>query len=736
MRRTMEIITPLGQDMLLFRSMAATEELSRLSEFDIDLLSESRNIPLNAILGKNVTVKLELQDESVRHFNGFVTRFRQGGMAGRYHTYRATVRPWLWFLTRTADCRIFQEKTVPQIIKEVFADHSVADVRDQLTYSYRKRTYCVQYRETDFDFVSRLMEQEGIYYFFSHAEGRHTLVLADAYSAHEPAAGYDSLQYVDAERVVRPGQEYISQWDCDCEIQPGKYEIDDYDFERPSVDLTVRSRMERGHVFGDYEIYDFPGTYSQADDGKQYVDSRIDELHSRFEVAHGRSNARGLAAGSLFHLTGQPRADQNREYLLLSTSYLLSFNDYETGDAPGASCSCRFDALASKQQFRPYRVTPRPVVQGPQTAVVVGPEGDEIYTDRYGRVKVQFHWDRYGRKNENSSCWIRPSHPWAGKNWGMVSIPRIGQEVIVDFIEGDPDQPIITGRVYNAEQMPPYDLPANMTQTGILSRSSKGGTSANANELRFEDKKGEEQVYLHAEKNQDISVENDETHTVGHDRAKTIDHDETTHVKHDRVETVGNNETIAIGVDRAETVGSNETIAIGANRSETVGANETISIGANRSITVGANETATVTGQRTHTVGINETVSIGAAQEITVGALQAITIGAAQTVSVGDTQSVTVGADMSESIGGAQSSTVATDRTTSVGEDDTLSVGKNLVISAGDSVVIKTGSASITMKKDGTIQIKGKDITIEGSGKINVKASSDVVIKGAKVLQN
>jgi type VI secretion system secreted protein VgrG len=749
MRRTMEIVTPLGDDVLLFHRMSASEELSRLSEFEIDLLSEKGDIAPNKILGKNVTVKLELHDDSVRHFNGYVTRFQQIGIHGRYHAYHATVRPWLWFLTRTADCRIFQEKTVPEIIKQVFGDHSVADVKDELTYTYRKRNYCVQYRETDFNFVSRLMEEEGIYYFLTHAEGRHTLVLADAYSAHAPAPGYETLQYVDSERLVRPEQEYISQWNHACEIQPGKYEIDDYDFERPSVELAVRSKAAREHELADYEIYDYPGAYLQTADGDQYVGARIDELQAQFEIARGQSNARGLAPGRLFKLTGQPRADQNREYLIFAASYNMTFNEYETGEAPGATCTCEFSALNSKQQFRPRRLTPQPRVQGPQTAVVVGPAGDEIYTDKYGRVKVQFHWDRYGKKNENSSCWVRASHPWAGKNWGMIAIPRIGQEVIVDFLEGDPDQPIITGRVYNAEQMPPYALPANMTQTGILSRSSKGGSGANANELRFEDKKGSEQVYLHAEKNQDISVENDETHTVGHDRTKTIDHDETTHVKHDRTETVdnnekitigvdrtesvGNNEKIAIGVNRSETVGSNETIAIGANRSETVGANETIVIAANRTITVGANETATVAAQRTHTVGANETITVGAAQEITVGAAQAVTVGAAQTVNVGAAQSISVGADMSETVGGAQSYSVAKARTATVGEDDSLTVGKNLVISAADSVSITTGSASITMKKDGTIQIKGKDITIEGSGKINVKASSDVVIKGSKV---
>ena len=748
----MEIVSPLGEGVLLFNRMVSTEELSRLSIFEIDLLSEKGDIAVSQILGKNVTVKLELQNQNVRHFNGFVTRFQQTGLRGRYHAYHATVRPWLWFLTRTADCRIFQEKTAPEIIKDIFNDHSMADVKDELTYTYRKRNYCVQYRETDFGFVSRLMEQEGIYYFFRHEEGRHTLVLADSYSAHAAVAGYESLPYILPDRAVRPDLEYVSRWDTACEIQPGKYETDDYDFERPGVDLTARCSMSRQHTYADYEVYDYPGTYLQAQDGKQYAEARIDELQSQFELAEGESNARGLETGRLFKLSGQPRADQNRQYLVLSSMHTLCLNEYETGEAPGATWSCSFHALPSSQQFRPRRATARPFVQGPQTAVVVGPAGDEIYTDKYGRVKVQFHWDRYGKKNENSSCWVRPSHPWAGKNWGMVAIPRIGQEVIVDFLEGDPDQPIITGRVYNADQMPPYALPANMTQTGILSRSSKGGSGANANELRFEDKKGAEQVYIHAEKNQDIEVENDESLSVGHDRTKTVDHDETTHVKHDRTETVGNNETISIGVNRGESVGSNETIAIGANRSETVRVNETIAIGANRSetvganetigivanrtITVGGNETATVTGQRTHSVGINETITVGVAQEVTVGAAQAVTVGAAQTVKVGAAQTISVGADMSETVDGAQSYKVGKARTALVSEDDTLSVGKNLVINVADSVTLKNGSASISMKKDGTIHIKGKGITIEDAGKTNIKASSDIVMKGSKILQN
>ena len=751
-RRVMEIVTPLGDDVLLFHSMHGREELGRLSEFDVTLLSKKADVNLDDILSKNVTVKLELPDRNTRYFNGFVTRFAQTGMHGRYHLYSARVSAWPWFLTRSANCRIFQDLTVPEIIKKVFEEYSIADFKAELTATYAKRVYCVQYRETDFNFISRLMEEEGIYYFFRHKEGRHTMVLADSYTAHAPFAGYEQIPYIPMERTTRIDQECVKDWDFAREVQPGRYCLDDFDFEKPSSDLKVKTTNKRKYELCDYEIFDSPGEYLKNGDGEHYVRIRLDERQYQFELANAKSNARGVCVGSLFKLTGQPRNDQNREYLVLSADYELEYTEYEAMESRGAHYACGFASLDSKQQFRPRRLTPCPYVQGPQTAVVVGPAGDEIYTDKYGRVKVQFHWDRYGKSDENSSCWMRVAHPWAGKNWGMVAIPRIGQEVIVDFLEGDPDQPIITGRVYNAEQMPPWELPANKTQTGVLTRSSKGGSGANANAIRFEDKKGSEQLWIHAEKNQDIEVENDETHWVGHDRKKTIDNDETTLVKHDRTETVGNNETISIGVNRTETVGSNETIGIGANRTETVGSNETVTVGSNRSITVGASETKTVDLQRTHTVGVNETIAIGAAQEVAIGAYQTVNVGAKQDINVGANQSinvganqsldvgskqtVNVGADASETIGGAQSSSVAKARNTAVGEDDSLKVGKNLVIDAGDSVTIKTGSASITMKKDGTITIKGKDITIEGSGKINVKASSDIVMKGSKILQN
>lgn len=761
------LTSPLPPEDLLFESMRCSEGLSMLGEMQLALVSAKPDLQPQDLLGKTMCVTVQLQGDAKRHFHGHVTRFSIGARSGRYYGYQASVRPWLWFLTRTTDCRIFQDLSVPDIVKKVFEDHAGASFKFNLFRSYRKWVYCVQYRESDYNFVARLLEHEGIYWYVEHGEGEHKLVLVDSKSAHDAAPDCKTLPYHENPGEAPPDVECISGWQFASAVETDHTLLRSFDFERPSTPLEVKAGTKPPYKIGALEQYDWQGDYVQSADGTQWAEARLDEQQTRYETAHGSSNAHGIEAGRLLTLERHPRENQNAEYLVTQTTVHARNDAYETGGSAG-SWQCEFSAIPAAQQFRPPRRTPKPFVQGPQTAVVTGPRGEELFTDKYGRVKVQFHWDRLGKKDEKSSCWVRVSHPWAGKNYGVVHIPRIGQEVVVDFLEGDPDQPLITGRVYNAEQMPPWELPANATQSGILTRSSKGGSVSNANALRFEDKKGSEQVWLHAEKNQDIEVENDETHWVGHDRTKTIDHDETVHVKHDRTETVdnnetitigvdrseqvGNNETIAIGVNRTETVGANETISIGANRTETVGANETISIGSNRSITVGASETATVALQRTHTVGVNETIAIGAAQEIAIGAMQVVAVGAAQTITVGANQSTSVGANQSNSIGAKQSTDVGSDRSVQVGgaqstkvgkgrsvsvaDDDALKVGKNIVIDAGDSITLKTGSASITMKKDGTIAIKGKDITVNGSGKINVKASSDIVMKGSKILQN
>lgn len=704
--RLMEFDSPLGDD-LLFHTMHAREELSHVSEFQLDLLSPRGDIDLDDVLGKNVTVKLGLVNEQTRYFNGYITRFSQIGMFGRYHRYAAVVRPWPWFMSRTADCRIFQDLSVPDIVQAVFSDHSTAEFKLELTGSYEKWVYCVQYRETDLNFISRLLEHEGIYYYFRHSAGHNTLVLADSPSAHSPfVPGGDRLPYLPPGRLVRAGVEHVSRWEFSREIQPGAFAHDDYDLERPAVELLTRKAFPRKFTPSDYEIYDYPGDYIKKAIGDVYAGVRLDEFNSQFELKQGTTNARATAVGYLLTLDGFPRSEQNREHLVVSTSQDLEFSAYEGIPKGGVDYACTFNAMSTGQQFRPRRATPKPIVEGPQTAVVVGPAGDEIHTDKYARVKVQFHWDRYGKKDQKSSCWIRVSHPWAGKGWGAVATPRIGQEVIVDFLEGDPDRPIITGRVYNGDNQPPFSFPAGAVISGVKSDTHKG---SGYNQISLDDTAGKEEIKIHGQYDMNTVVEHDQTTTVHNCRTDRIDVNDS--------EAVGNNQTLNVGV------------------------NHTATIGSNRSVTVGANETKTVALMRTHTVGVNEAISVGAAQEISVGAAQEITVGAAQVTTVGASQvtnvgatrTIVVGSDQATTIGGNESRTVGANSTTSVESNDVLNVGQNLVMNVGNSITIKTGAASITMKKDGTIVIKGKDITIQGSGKIAVKASSDVVVKGSKV---
>ncbi|WP_290650823.1 type VI secretion system Vgr family protein [Aquisalimonas sp.] len=702
--RRLALRTPLGEDVLALRRIEATEELGRVFQYRLDLLSPDDTIQLQDLLGENVTVRLALADGGERFFNGHISRFMMQGYQGNLAHYEATVVPWLWFLGRTADCRIFQNQSVPEIVAEVFREHGFTDFEDSLTGTYRTREYVVQYRETDLSFVSRLMEHEGIYYFFRHDEDKHTLVLADSPNCHMPCPGCEQIPYYPPGHHAVGEQEYLWTWRALQEVQPGAFAMNDFDFTAPSKSLRSVSSQVREHTMADLEYYDYPGHYQELSDGEAYSRVRVEELQAEYEVFRGEGDTRGLLVGGLFELTDYPREDQNREYLVVAASYEFESDGFESGgaDSTGPGYQCRFSALDSRTPFRPRRSTPKPVVQGPQTAIVVGKSGEEIWTDQYGRVKVQFHWDRYGKADENSSCWVRVSHPWAGKQWGAVAVPRIGQEVIVECLEGDPDRPIITGRVYNGAAMPPFDLPDAAMVSGVKSNSTPGG--GGYNEISMDDTAGEELLHVHAEKDQDIVVGNDESHAVGHDRSKSV------------------------GNDEHCSVGANETIQIGADRTETVGGNESVTVAQDRAHTVSKHDTLTVALTRTASVGINDMVNVGGAQETNVGG--------ARSVIVGGLQSTTVGASKTEKVIGSSDENVGGNRSSSVGDNDSLQVGKQLTIEAGEQVVIKTGKASITMKKDGTIIIEGKDITTKGSGEVNTKANKNVVIKGKKVLQN
>lgn len=502
-----------------FFSGTITEELGRLFQMDLELLNADANIDFEDVLGKDMTIMLELPEDQKRLFHGFVSRFSLSGAQDDRMLYHATLHPWLWFLTRRANCRIFQDKNIPTIIKEIFNEYASHDFDEALSLTYPPLTYCVQYRETDFNFVSRLMEQAGIYYYFKHEETKHTLVLSDAIGSHETFQGYEKIPFYPPDEHLRREEHHIHEWIVTKEVQPGTYTLKDFDFEHPKADLIVKSSNPKPHALSDKEIFDYPGKYTQTNDGDAYAKVRLEERQAQYEQAHGQANARGLCVGSLFELENFPREDQNREYLVVSARYILSSTPMRSGSETVEEdfYTCTFTAVPSPQQFRTPSRTPKPIVQGPQTAIVVGNSGDEINTDKYGRVKVQFHWDRYGQKDHQSSCWVRVAQTWAGSKWGSIQIPRIGQEVIVDFLEGDPDQPIITGRVYNLDNMPPYALPDEATRSGIKTHSSKEGDPNNFNELRFEDKKGEEQIYFQAEKDFDLRIKNDRKEYLGND---------------------------------------------------------------------------------------------------------------------------------------------------------------------------------------------------------------------------
>jgi len=608
--RPISVSTALGEDVLLLRSMTATERLGSPFEYQLTLLSERIDVRADDLLGTSATARLQLPSGEQRFYNGYVNRFSHIGWERNFALYRATLVPWLWFLSRTADCRIFQEKTVPEIVKEIFREHGFTDFEERLSGSYRQWVYCVQYRETDLSFVSRLLEHEGIYYFFEHVDGKHTLVLADSYSAHSPAAGYEKVPFYPQGATKLHDLDHLDDWTLDKEVRPGAFAHTAFDFTAPRKGLLAQRSTPKAHALSELEVFDFQGDYTETADGEGYARIRLEETQANHEIARATGNARGLACGGLFTLTGYPRDDQNREYLIIAADYALEIDVFASSAAPqeGPVFRCSLSTIDAQVPYRPPRLTAKPVVQGPQTAIVVGKSGEEIWTDQYGRVKVQFHWDRYGKNDENSSCWVRVSHPWAGKNWGAVAIPRIGQEVIVDFLEGDPDQPLITGRVYNGDCMPPYGLPGGAVISGLKSNSTKGG--GGYNEMVMDDTKGNELIRIHGQYDMSTTIEHDQTDVVHNNRTTTVDVDDS--------ETIGSNQEITVGSDQTTSVGSNQKLEVGADQTNVIGAIQKTDVGSNQVITVGGNRVLEVQGNRSSDVSGNDQVTVGGKQTISV----------------------------------------------------------------------------------------------------------------------
>lgn len=531
--RVATVATKLGDADIHVQNMEGGEELGRPFKFTVELLSKNHDLKLDDQLGQPLTVGIKIRDNKTRYFSGLVSQISYSGSVGGRARYIAIVRPWIWFLTYSSDNRIFQDKTVKDILADVFKGHGQS-AKQKLSGTYAKRSYCVQYGETDFDFVSRLMEEEGIYYYFEHANGNHELILSDSPSAHSAFPDYSKIKYFRPDNAEVRTEDHVDFWEVLHQVETQKVVVESYNYETPKTNLSANTEIKRKHGQSGHELYEYGKNYPKANDGTKLSRVRAEEEQSRYQVATGGGNVMGVSAGCTFELEQFPRSDQNAKYLVISSNYQFVNNDVETGvgSSGGADFDCSFRVIPEQTPFRPLSITPKSRVRGPQTAEVVGPSGDEIYTDKYGRVKVQFHWDRDGKNDDKSSCWVRVSTAIAGQKWGMVAIPRIGQEVVVDFLEGDPDQPLIVGSVYNDSNMPPYDLPDNMTQSGFKSRSTKKGNPNTFNELRFEDKKGSEEVYVHAQRNHTRIVKNDDFLKVGTE--KTDKGDQTIEIENSR----------------------------------------------------------------------------------------------------------------------------------------------------------------------------------------------------------
>ncbi|WP_225613102.1 type VI secretion system Vgr family protein [Variovorax sp. VRV01] len=608
------------------------EGLSRLFRYTLTLATpeqpgynerQAANVAIKQLVGEQLTAHIVLDGRpgkgpDQRHISGLVTRVRFLRLENRRALYEAVIEPWLALATRTSDYRIFQNQNVLDIVREVLGKYGLPfDLR--ATRSYPPREFQVQYGESDHDFVARLLHEWGLYFYFEHEESSHRLVIVDDMASHRPFAhaGYQRIPFHAAEATVR--EEHCDRFNACEALQSGRWVTSDFDFKRPKAELQQVSAMPRKTAQATWERYGWPGDYVVESEGEQLVRTRMEETGSQGERASGAGNLRAVVPGCLLTLERHPQNESNRQYLVTDARLRLQ----DVGDASAQQefeCRVDFEVIPASKVFRaPAPPVPRPRTTGPQTAIVTGPAGREIWTDEYGRVKLSFHWNRYCTKDENSSCWVRVSSPWAGTNFGGIQIPRIGQEVIVDFENGDPDRPIVTGRVYNADNMPPWTLPDNATQSGLLTRSSEGGNSTTANALRFEDKKGQEQLWLHAERNQDIEVEHDETHWVGNDRIKTIDHDETTHVRHDRTETVDHDETITIGNNRMETIKANELLTVLQNMNRFVALTSSEEVGIAKTSLVGLTQTVAVGKSKNEHIGEDFSLTVGEKLVITVG---------------------------------------------------------------------------------------------------------------------
>ncbi len=698
----MKLTTPLGPDNLLLTGLTVREGMSQLFQIQVDAVAPNKqDIAFDKLLGQKASIEVALPQSKKRFFNGVVARVGQGGRDETFTTYRLELVPQFWLLTRRWQSRIFQQMSAPDILKKVLTGF---DVTYEIQGTFEKRDYCVQYRESDFNFASRLMEEEGIYYFYKHTQDGHKMVLANTPQSNSDMPDQSTVIFDELAGGNREEMRAFS-WGKLQELRSGKYTLFDHSFELPhkhlDADKTIADSVQVGTVThklkvggnDKMEIYDYPGEYAQRFDGinpsggeqadrlqkifednKRTVAIRMEQETAPGIIIQGASNCRNFSTG--FKFTLDKHFNANGPYLLTAVTHVARQGNFRSNENNTFEYSNNFVCIPFATPFRPQRTSLKPVIQGTQTAVVVGPPNEEIFTDKYGRVKVQFHWDREGKNDANSSCWLRVATPWAGQNWGMIHIPRVGQEVVVIFEEGDPDQPLIIGSVYNPNEMPPYKLPDHKTQSGVKSRSTLKGTPDNFNELRFEDKKGSEDIYFHAEKDFHRVVENNDFVDIGAQK----------HGEGNQTINIANNQLLSIGVPAGD--GANPALG-----------SQIIEIWNNREITIGAGKGQCADG--------SELVAIWKNQEIKIGAGEGASGDGSQIVEIYKDRNVTLDTGNDNLV-------------IKMGNQTTkLNLGASST-EALQSIELKVGQSSIKIDQTG-VSIQGLMVNINGQVQTNIK---------------
>lgn len=639
-------------------SISGEESLNALSSQTLNGLNDGASLTLTSAVATHVTTTLH-NDALTRPLDALVAEIRQLPADATAERYQLVLRPWLWWLTLASNNRVFQNLATSDIVTTIFKAHGFTDFQLKLTGSYTPREYCVQYGESDFAFVSRLLEEEGIFWFFTHEDGKHTLVLGDSNDAFVPIPNGPKVSYL-GQRMGERELHGIRAGQVCVQAVAGVYRATDYEFTTPTTSLYDQAEA----VAGPRSIYEHPGGYNAKARGDALTKQRVDGLRSQEKRFVGESDCRWLVPGHWFTLAGHDDATLNIEWVVTAVTHEASHESYRN----------RFEAIPKATPYRPARLTPKPRMHT-QTALVVGKSGEEIWTDQYGRIKLQFPWDRDGKNDESSSCWVRVVLPWSGKGFGMQFVPRIGQEVIVTFIDGDPDRPLVTGCVYNGDNALPYALPANQTQSGIKTNSSKGG--GGFNELRFEDKKDAEEVFLQAQKDFKINVLNDTTATVGHDEILTVKNARTRTVKE-------GDETVTLEKGKRSV-----TIQTGSDSLD-VKDSRTVKVGTDQKHSTGGNYEHKVTGDYSLTVDGNLTIKVS-------GTL---------TLQSGGSFAIKSGADLAAQASTSISQKAGTSLSNQAGTELTNKAGTSLTNDAGVSLTNK-GGAEQTVDGGGMLTIKG-----------------------------